>query len=286
MPNPSGHDDQPDAPAAPDGTADAPDALAAALSEAGIDAPSVDPASLAAGLLVGLERPDRARRLLVLLAGRSTSGRTAATPEPAGEPADEPATGQPDRAAADGEVPVGSMLLARAASMAMESDPPLNAETTFGWAARLTRDQVLSMGRVVGDMLAAGGPRDLERGFAITWSGGVRLPSSDFTAQFKAFTELEVTVASVLAGANLRATVHVPEEGRFASLFGSLLAKSDPLSAESAAVLERGGETAKRGLIALWNTWMAMCYRSSLPTALFDQLVQPWITVVGPLPDA
>ena len=41
----------------------------------------------------------------------------------------------------------------------------------------------------------------------------------------------------------------------------------------------------RRGLVALWNVWMAMRYRTLIPQPTFDQLVHPWVTVVGPLPD-
>jgi hypothetical protein len=300
MPNPTGPDQQPGDPATSSEAPGATDALSAALAEAGIDADTVDPASLAAGLLLGLERPDRARQVLVLLAGRAsgaprapvaeTGSVAAAADALAGTPAVDKDAGAPDEDANetthDGGIPTGSMLLARAASMAMAADSPLTPETTFGWAARLTRDEVLSMGRVVGEMLAGGASKDVERGFGLTWTAGVRLPSNDFAAQFKAFTDLEVTVASVLAGADLRTTVHAPQEGRIASLFGSLMPRADPVSTEAAAVIERAGEPAKRGLVTLWNAWMAMCYRSVLPDELFETLVHPWVTVVGQLPSS
>jgi hypothetical protein len=37
--------------------------------------------------------------------------------------------------------------------------------------------------------------------------------------------------------------------------------------------------------VALWNAWVAVRYRTSIPQGTFDLLVKPWVTVVGPLPE-
>ena len=52
------------------------------------------------------------------------------------------------------------------------------------------------------------------------------------------------------------------------------------------AVIEAAGRPAQMGLVALWNVWAAMRYRASIPQGTFEMLVKPWITVVGPLPEA
>jgi len=62
--------------------------------------------------------------------------------------------------------------------------------------------------------------------------------------------------------------------------------RSGPLADEAARVLERMGGSAQRGLIAVWNTWAAVRYRSLMPAPLYEQLTQAWVTVVGRLPEA
>ena len=52
-----------------------------------------------------------------------------------------------------------------------------------------------------------------------------------------------------------------------------------------AAAIEAAGDPGRYGLVALWNAWMAMRYRSAMPAATFELLVRPWVTVVGRLPD-
>ena len=58
-----------------------------------------------------------------------------------------------------------------------------------------------------------------------------------------------------------------------------------PEELQAAEAIERNGDDGRRGLVALWNVWMAMRYRTLIPQPTFDQLVHPWVTVVGPLPD-
>ncbi len=271
------------------------EALSAALAVAGIDPgaierATVDRATLAVGLRLGLEHPDRARRLLEALDNPEPAGETetatidaARSPVP---PAGDKTAGEPvgDGAAGDA-VPVRSMLLARSAAMVAAGDITLDPDAMFGWAGRLTRDEILTIGRVVGDMIARGGSKDLARGFGVTWTGGVHVPGSGFEATFHAFTELQVTVCGVLAGHDLRAEPQASSPGLMGSLFGSLLPRADPVANEAASVMDRAGEPGQHGLVALWNAWAAMRYRSAIPEELFEQLVHPWVTVVGPLPE-
>ena len=154
----------------------------------------------------------------------------------------------------------------------------------FGWAAELTPAQVLRIGAVVTDMLAEGAPADVGRGFGLAWDGGVRIPRPERDTLFEDFTQLEVTVAEVLTGRDLRSVDAAPRPhgfGAFAQLFGP---RAQGPSAVAAAI-EAAGEPGRYGLVALWNAWMAMRYRSAMPAPTFELLVRPWVTVVGRLPD-
>lgn len=242
------------------------------------------------GIRLGLEHPERARAMLAAIdagtapasAGAEGEGRAAETG--GGAEVAAPAALLADEAARppDGEVPVRSMLLARSATLPLATE----TATLFGWVERLVPSEITLMGRVIGEQVAEGATKDLVRGFALAWNGGVRLPNDELKELFGLFSWLEISLAGVLAGRDLRSEPKVKEAGGVGAIFQALLARSDPLSSEAAAILEREGEPARRGLIAVWNTWVAMHFRTRLPAPLFDQLVRAWTTVVGPLPPA
>jgi hypothetical protein len=155
----------------------------------------------------------------------------------------------------------------------------------FGWAARLKPDEILRLGRVVGEMLAAGSPPDIGRGFGITWSAGVRVPRPELEAMVQEFTELEITIGGILAGRDLRAGPPAAKPQGIAAWLGDWRPRTRPEESRAAEAIERHGEPGRRGLVALWNVWMAMRYRTLIPPPTFDLLVHPWVVVVGPLPD-
>jgi hypothetical protein len=289
------------------------DPLADALAELRDEHPRVprEPADrywLRMGLGLGLRRPGRAQLLLERLehaagiagapapdgaaedSGEATARRAAGPDERSAgsadrEDVDAAGTGQAAGDEGDGPVPLRSMLLARSASLPEVDKASFDPEAVFGWAARLTRDEVMWMGRIVGDMLDAGLSHDLAKGFGITWRAGLKLPDSDFRDLFHAFTELEVTVSSVLAGYDVRATPQEASQGWLTAALGSLFTRGDNRVKDASGILERAGEPAQRGLVAMWNAWAAVRYRGNLPDALFEQLVRPWVTVVGVLPE-
>jgi len=227
---------------------------------------------LGIGIRLGLERPDAARRLLDLLEAR---GGDAAGAAPT-------ATSDPG-AGPTGAVPVLSLLLARSAALPPSERSALGPDVVFGWASELTSGQVLGIGRVVMEMLAAGAPVDAARGFGLAWDGGAKIPRHERDTMFSEFTDLELTVASLLAGRDLRAVAPAPKPrfGALADMFGTRNAGQSA----AAAALEGAGEPGRRGLVALWNAWMALRYRSLLPGATFELLARPWVTIVGPLPE-
>ena len=222
---------------------------------------------LGIGMRLGLERPDDARHLLAMIdAAASFPG--AMTPvEPPGDPT---------------AVPVRSALLARDAAVPFAERASIGPEAMFGWAAMLTRGEVQLLGRVVHEMLATGAPADVGRGFGLAWDAGVRLPRRELDRLFREFTELEMTVASVLAGRDLRSEPSLGSDR--GGLLGQLIPRGRPGDAQAAAALESSGEPGKLGLVASWNAWMAMRYRGIIPSPTFELLVRPWLTVVGPLP--
>jgi hypothetical protein len=156
---------------------------------------------------------------------------------------------------------------------------------TFGWVVRLAPDRILLLGRVVGEMLAAGAPPDVGRGFGITWSAGARVPRHELEAMVQEFTELEITVGGIIAGRDLRKGPPAAKPQGIAAWLGDWKPRMRPEESQAAEAIERKGDEGRRGLVALWNVWMAMRYRTLIPQPTFDQLVHPWVTVVGPLPD-
>jgi hypothetical protein len=285
------------------------DPLADALAELRDDfAPAADETDdrywLRVGLTLGLRRPGRAGLLLERLedgtapaGARATAGAGAGAAAGAGAgaaagagvAADATDATSADAADADptdldpGAIPVRSMLLARAAVLPL--DEP--AETAFGWVGRLTAADVTYMGRVVAEQIASGGSADLGRGFGLAWSSGVRLPNAELNLLFGRFTDLEVAIASVLGGQDLRG---IPQagglEGISNTIQGWFMPKRSAAGSAAAAVFDGRGKPAQHGLVAAWNAWAAMRFRELLPTALFEQLTQPWVTVVGRLPEA
>lgn len=260
------------------------DPLADALAELRDEHPRVpneaaDRYWLRTGLQLGLQQPDLAQPLLDRLDAAIGVASTRAPEQdrgPVGEPADD---------AARDEVSVRSLLLVRSATLPTVDKEAFDPEAVFGWAARLTPDEVSSMGRALSDMLAEGLTQDLAKGFAIAWRAGLKLPEGDFNALFHAFTELELTVGGVLAGYDLRTNSRAPKPGLFGGMFGSLLLRSDSRTTEAGAIIAGAGMPGQRGLVAMWNAWAAIRFRGQLPEPLFEQLVRPWVTVVGRLPD-
>jgi len=258
------------------------DALTDALAEIRDDFASQPDESadrywLRVGLALGLRRPGRAQLLLERLEG------VAAVPVPAGSSGDQPAAvdGGPTVAADADEVPVRSLLLARAAVLPLDEPP----ETAFGWVLRLAPSDITLMGRLLDGLVDGGASRDLVRGFGLAWTGGVKLSNAELNGLFGRFTDLEFTVASVLAGHDIREDA--PSKPSISTVVQSwFMPRSGPLADEAARVLERMGGSAQRGLIAVWNTWAAVRYRSLMPAPLYEQLTQAWVTVVGRLPEA
>lgn len=257
-------------------------ALASVHDRGGAPAPdAVDYRWLGIGMRLGLERPDHARRLLEMM--ETLDAGPAAPPE--GDDGGVAAAGGDAAEHREDDAPAASLFLARSAAFSPSERAALEPDVVFGWAAELAPAQVLRIGRVVIDMLAEGVPADVGRGFGLAWDGGARIPGRDRDAMFQEFTELEAAVASVLAGRDLRSAE--PEQrphgfGAFAQLFGTR-----PQQGQStvAAAIDAAGEPGRRGLVALWNTWMAMRYRPAIPATTFELLTRPWVTVVGRLPD-
>lgn len=278
-------------------TARAAQALELALDEALAELPAGDRGAapedvdyhwLRVGMWLGLERPESARHLLDLI-GALDSDLAAQRAVGAGDAA--PAGGRGDGGPeGSGQVPLLSSLLVRSAAMSGPDRADAGPEVTFGWAGRLTRGQILTLGRTALEMLAAGDPPDIGRGFGLAWDGGVRIPRHELDAMFREFTELELTAASVLVGRDLRTGGSAPRPASrpqgLGGLLGQLVPRGRPEESEAAAAIEASGEPGRKGLVALWNVWVANRYRTLIPQATFELLVHPWVTVVGPLPEA
>jgi hypothetical protein len=245
----------------------------------------VDEAWLAVGLRLGLERPAEARHLLGLVGVPAAGGAGSESPAPTTEAGTEADAAPAGDAGSPGAVAVRSMLLARSATLDPVEAATIRPETHYAWAAMLTPDEITWLGRVVQEQLDGGATQDLGRGFGIAWSGGVHVPHRDLQAMFAEFEELHLTIGSVLAGRDLRA-ITAPPPSRLAAWFGSWVPRERPGMQQASAALDSLGRPAQLGLVAAWNTWMAVRYREEMSAGLFDQLVRPWTTVVGRLPDA
>jgi hypothetical protein len=242
----------------------------------------IDPRSLGIGIRLGLMRPREAMRMLKLIQTGNADLLTAADATTSAAGAGASTDGAPGDA---DQIPVSSMLLVRAASLSGPEASSAGPASRFGWATRLTRSEVLSMGGVVEHMIARGASRDIARGFGLAWDAGARLPRDERDALLAEFVELEVTVAEVLTGRDLRETRPAPRPTGLAGLFSAWLGRSDPGDGEASAAIEQGGEPARMGLIALWNAWTAARFRSLISRSTFELLTEPWVTVVGPLPE-
>jgi hypothetical protein len=239
---------------------------------------------LAVGIRMGLERPGQSGRLLELIDTGGVEPAVADLPQAAAVPA---AGGRDDESPeAFEQIPTVSIALARAASVPASDLTDQEPEARFAWAARLTRADILSLGGVVGDMLAAGSPADVARGFGVAWDGGVRLPRRDRDELFARFGELEVTVGGILSGHDLWAEQRSRRPTGFEALLSSWRFGSGPHESKAAAAIDQYGDPARWGLVAAWNAWVAMRYRELIERPTFEQLVRPWVTAVGPLPES
>jgi hypothetical protein len=257
------------------------EALASVHDRGAAPAPdSVDHRWLAIGIRLGLERPGHARHLIELLAAGDGEVPAATPGEIVGDAATDPGDAPADR----DDPPAASRFLARSAALPVSQMAAVGPDVVFGWAAELTPAQVLRIGSVVSAMLAEGASADIGRGFGLAWDGGVRIPRLERDTLFEDLTQLEITVAQVLTGRDLRSTGAAPKPqgfGAFAQLFSPRVQGPSAV----AAAIEAAGDPGRYGLVALWNAWMAMRYRSAMPTSTFELLVRPWVTVVGRLPD-
>jgi hypothetical protein len=238
---------------------------------------------LAVGLRMGLEQPDDARRLLARIE-RPWQPPVADSAGGAGDdPADEGgAPGHPGHP----DLPATSMLLVRSATMPADQQAEVGPDIVWGWAARLSPAEVTLLGRVVQQMLDEGAPANAGRGFGIAWTEGVKLPVAALDLMFKQFVELETTVASVIAGRDIRAAAAASGTKSIGDMLGGWFGRPNSSSSATGAVIEGAGRPAQLGLVAMWNTWIGVRFRSSIPQPTFELLVKPWTTVIGSLPDA
>ncbi len=249
------------------------DEVLAELPDTGRDAASgaVDRRWLGIGLRLGVERPAQARRLLDLIGAPDVGQETALV--------------GPREAEGPPIVPVRSSILARSAAMPPGERAEVGPAVVFGWATRLTSGEILALGRVVVEMMGAGAPPDVGRGFGVAWDAGVRIPRKERDAMLREFADLEISVGSVLVGRDLRAEEPPPPSRGLGALFDQLVLPKSRLESQAGDAINRSGEPGRRGLVALWNAWVAMRYRAIIPAPTFELLVRPWVTVVGPLPE-
>jgi hypothetical protein len=238
---------------------------------------------LAVGLRMGLEQPEEARRLLARIE-RPWQADEAPVVVP-GSSTDEMADPEPGAVAAERSMPAASMLLVRSATMSADQQAELGPGVVWGWTSRLTPAEVALMGRVVQQMLDEGAPPNAGRGFGIAWTDGVKLPVAALDRMFKEFVELEYAVASVIAGHEV-ATSSASGQRTLGGMLAGWFGRPDSGSAEAGSIIQGAGRPTQLGLVALWNAWVGVRFRASMPQATFELLVRPWATVIGPLPEA
>lgn len=200
-------------------------------------------------------------------------------------PADEPS---PAAVAVedDGEasVPPRSRLLVRSAMLARARAVDLTPDQVWGWAAGLTRDQIVWLGRVVEEMQRDGGAPNIDRAFGAAWDQGVHLPWPDRERYVAEFAELGVTIGSDLAGRDLRNEARPERPRGWRAVLDFRFSRQRPSEEQAFSVIDAAGREAALGLIACWNAWMAARYRPMLEPELFGRLARPWRTVIGDLP--
>jgi hypothetical protein len=182
-------------------------------------------------------------------------------------------------------VPVASLVLARSAALPAPERAAVGPEVVFGWATGLTPGQILALGRAVTQMVAAGATLDVGRAFGIAWDARVRIPRQEREAMLREFADLEISVGSVLMGRDLRAEEPPTPSRGLGALFDQLVVPRNRLESLAGEAINRSGDPGRRGLVALWNAWVAMRYRALIPAPTFELLVRPWVSVVGPLPE-
>jgi branched-chain amino acid aminotransferase len=200
-------------------------------------------------------------------------------------PADEPSPGHAPLPPADeGVVAPRSRLLVRSALLGRERARELGPEQVWGWAAGLTKDQIIWLGRVVAEVARTAAVPNVERAFGVAWDQGVHLPWPDREGYVGEFAELGVTIGSDLAGRDLRAD-DVPQRSRgWRALLDFRFSRTRPSEERAFSAIDAAGREAGLGVIACWNVWMAARYRSELDPNLFELLTRPWRTVIGDLP--
>ena len=214
-----------------------------------------------------------------------TGGRTGRTD---GERRSRPGATRECREPADpAAVPVRSSLLARSAALPpVGSGGPRAGGRRSGGPRRLAPGEVLALGRVVGDMLAAGAPPDVGRGVRHspgTPACGCRARKVDL--MFREFAELEVTVGGVLTGRDLRPPG--PAAAQASPLdFDGWFNRTSPRDGAG----RRGDRGEQRaGAPRAWSRSGTRGWRCAtgrvIPQSTFELLVRPWVTVVGRLPE-
>jgi hypothetical protein len=251
------------------------EALAELGEPAGGDPPDADGTRwLRAGLRIGLGRPALAGSLLELTAPGPGDGTGVAGPPDADEAAPAPA------------LAAVSSLLARSATMPAAQRREVGRDVAFGWATRLRAADVLALGQAVQRQLAGGASPDLGKAFAIAWDDGVRIPVDERDGLLSDFVALQEAVGSALAGRDIRE----PEPGAaplgLAGIVDRWVRGARPERSPAAAKIHEAGEAGRLGLIAAWNAWAALRYRSQVPPPTFALLVEPWESVVAPFEDA
>ena len=255
------------------GPIDDPEALERALREAlaelgepGTDEVPADAAEtrwLRVGLRIGLGRPALAGRLLELT-----------DPGPSEDAGDE------ESVAARSVV---SSLLARSAALLPAERRGVGPDVVFGWATQLRAAEVLALGQALQGQLAAGSKANLGKAYGIAWDDGARIPGDEREGLMADFVALQEAVGTALAGRDLREAEPAPASVGLAGILDRWVRGAQHERSPAAAMVEQHGDLGRLGLIAAWNAWAALRYRALVPAPTFELLVQPWVTVVGPV---
>lgn len=210
-----------------------------------------------------------------------TAPRNGGEPGPADEPSPGHAAAPPT---AFDVVAPRSRLLVRSALLGRERMEELGPDQVWGWAAGLSRDQIVWMGRVVDAMARDEAVPNIERAFGVAWDQGMHLPWADRERFIGEFADLGVTIGSDLAGRDLREEDVRPRGRGWRAVLDFRFSRTRPSEERAFATIEAAGREAGLGVIACWNAWMAARYRSTVDEALFERLTRPWRTVIGDLP--
>lgn len=148
---------------------------------------------------------------------------------------------------------------------------------------RLTKEQYISIGRVVGadDDPEAWPPSER---YWFSGNAGARLDNSETRAARRLWTRLQVAVSAAVTGIDVEGRPSWHRASWLPSALREYLLRND-LEGGAATVLERAlGAEAWRPMIGVWNACCSALFAERLTPELKSSLERAWATAIGSTP--